>query len=73
MKKAKRIKDIKGDISLGGLKFKHPKTKEICYWHSQWGYENGGAGVWYKKDPASSQVFTIQLKSLKEALNFELA
>lgn len=72
-KTIRRIKDLVGDRSLGGLKFKHPETGEICYWRSQWAYPGGQAGVWYSKEPQATQVFTIFLKDLEEALEFELA
>jgi hypothetical protein len=72
-KKTKRIKDIDpsaGFRSLSGLKFYLPGTNEAVYWYSQWNYSNGKAGVWYKKDLMSGQIFPLQLDSLEEALDF---
>lgn len=70
--KTMKIKDLDGRKSLGGQRFKHPETGETCYWVSQWGYETGKAGVWYRKDPLSHAVFPIYLNNLKEALEFEV-
>jgi len=71
-KKKKRIKDLPRKQSLGGVRFYHPETGEICIWFSQWGYPDGQAGVWYKTDPQSSRIFPLVLKNLKEALEFVL-
>ncbi|MEK6880183.1 MAG: hypothetical protein AABY22_11265 [Nanoarchaeota archaeon] len=65
--KIKTINDLPRNISLGGLKFKHPETGEACYWRSQW-----QKGVWYKKDLTSSQIFPLFVNDLKEALKFEV-
>jgi hypothetical protein len=70
MTKNKKIKDLPEGISLGGVKFHDPKTGTKGYWFSQWGYEDGKAGVWWKKDMKSTQVFPIFLDNLKEALEF---
>jgi hypothetical protein len=72
-KKTKRINDLPSNTSLDGVRFKHPETGEVCIWASQWGYPNGEAGVFYKKEGNPTQLFTIQLKDLQEALQFELA
>lgn len=66
------LKDLQKNITLTGVKFRDPKTKTVGYWYSQWGYEEGEAGVWYKKDMKSGQVFPLFLKNLKEALDFEV-
>lgn len=71
-KDVKRIKDLPKDISLGGVRFKHPTTGTPVYWWSQWGYEGGKAGVWFKHDLKSSAVFPIFLNDLSEALEFEV-
>lgn len=68
----KKIKDLDSKISLGGIKFKHPETGEVCIWISQWGYSDGKAGVWYKKDKNSNQIFPLFLDKLEEALEFEV-
>jgi hypothetical protein len=67
-----KIKDLPKDESLGGVRFKHPETAEICIWQSQWGYPDGKAGVWYKTDSASSKIFPLFLDNLQEALEFEV-
>jgi len=71
-KKVIKIKDLPKGKSLGGIKFKHPLTKEVCIWVSQWGYEDGKAGIWYKTDEKSSQVFPLFLDKLEEALEFKV-
>jgi len=68
----KKIKDLPPNISLRGVKFRDPKTKTTGYWYSQWGYENGKAGVWYKPDMSKGQIFPLFLDDLKEALEFEV-
>lgn len=50
-----KIKDIKGD--LRGLKFYLPTTGDAVYWWSSWGYPDGEAGIWYKEDMDSSQIY----------------
>jgi hypothetical protein len=73
MKKAKmKIKDLPPNISLQGVKFHDPKTKTTGYWFSQWGYMDGKAGIWWKKDIKSTQTFPLFLDNLKEALEFEV-
>ena len=67
-----KIKDLPKDINLGGVKFKHPETGEVCIWASQWGYSDGKAGVWYKSDEKSTRVFPLFLNKLEEALEFEV-
>jgi len=67
-----KIKDLKDGSVLKGVKFLHPDTGAVCIWHSQWGYPDGGAGVWYKKDVNSTQVFALTLDNLKETLEFEV-
>ncbi len=70
----KKIKDLDGDRSLLGLKFKHPKTNEICIWKSQWGDKDGKAGVFFHKpgDQPPGRVYPIFLNKLEEAMEFEL-
>jgi hypothetical protein len=67
-----RIKDLPPNQSLGGVRFRHPQTGAICIWLSQWGYKDGKAGVWYKTDDKSSQVYPLPLDKLEEALDFEV-
>lgn len=67
-----KIKDLPDDVDLGTVWFKHPDTGEKCLWYSQWGYEKGAAGIFYKKDVKSTQMFTLHLKNLKEALKLEV-
>jgi hypothetical protein len=68
----KKIKDLPPGISLRGVKFRDPKTRTTGYWYSQWGYEDGEAGVWWKSDMNSGSMFPLCLKNLKEALEFEV-
>ena len=67
-----KIEDLPRDKSLGGIKFRHPETGEVCYWVSQWGYPDGKAGVWYKTDLGSTRIFPLFLDKLEEALEFEV-
>lgn len=71
-KEKKKIKDLPPNISLGGVKFHDPKTGTTGYWSSQWGYEDGKAGIWWKKDMKATQVFPLFLDNLREALEFEV-
>lgn len=66
-----KIKDLPKDGNLRGIKFHDPKTGTTGYWYSQWGYPDGKAGVWYKTDMKSTQIFPLFLDDLKEALEFE--
>jgi len=68
----KKIKDLPPNASLGGIRFRDPKTGTVGYWSSQWGYPDGKAGIWYRTDPKSTQVFPLFLDDLKEALEFEV-
>lgn len=72
MKKVKRIKDLPPNISLRGVKFCDPKTGTTGFWYSQWGYPDGKAGIWWKKDMKSTEIFPLFLDDLKEALNFKV-
>ncbi len=65
-----KLKDLPQDINLRGVKFHDPKTGTTGYWYSQWGYEGGKAGVWWKKDMESGSIFPLFLDDLKEALEF---
>ena len=67
-----RIKDLPPNQPLGGVRFNHPQTGAICIWHSQWGYKEGKAGVWYKTDEKSSQVYPLALDKLEDALELEV-
>ncbi len=71
-KEVKRIKDLPPNINLRGVKFKDPKTGTTGYWYSQWGYEDGKAGVWYKSDMSKERIFPLFLDELEEALEFEV-
>ncbi len=69
-----KIKDLPKDKNLKGVRFKHPKTGEVCIWYSQWGYPDGKAGVWYKKpeDKNSDKIYPLCLDSLEEAFEFKV-
>jgi len=68
---ATRIKDLPPNASLGGVKFRAPDGT-VGYWSSQWGYPDGKAGIWYRTDLKSTQVFPLFLDNLREALEFEV-
>ena len=70
--KVLKIKDLRSNISLGGVRFKHPQTGETCIWFSQWGYDGGKAGIFYKTDEESTRIFPLGLDNFKQALEFEL-
>lgn len=65
--KIKTINDLPPDKNLDGVKFKHPETGETCIWRSQW-----NKGIFYKKNAADTQVFTIFVDDLMDALKFEV-
>jgi hypothetical protein len=67
-----KIKDLPGNPNLRGIKFHDPKTGTTGYWYSQWGYPDGKAGIWWKKDMKSGAIFPLFLDDLKEALEFEV-
>ncbi len=72
-----KIKDLPKDQSLEGVKFKVPKGHPECplkvaYWRSQWGYENGKAGVWCCKKANDGRVYPIFLDKLIEVLEWEV-
>ena len=67
----KRIKDLPSNISLTGVHFRTPDGV-TGYWYSQWGYEDGKAGVWYKKDMKSSAMFPYTMDKLIDALEWEV-
>lgn len=69
-----KIKDLPAKSNLGGVKFKHPETGEVCIWKSQWGYPDGEAGVFYAKpnDENKDRIYPLLLKDLRETLEFEV-
>lgn len=73
-----KLKDLpKNYGTLTGIKIKIPKKHPECplkegYWKSQWGYENGNAGVFVTETLISSRIYPIFLNKLKEALEFEV-
>ncbi len=73
-KKAAKMKigDLPKDTNLRGVKFHDPKTGTTGFWYSQWGYPDGRAGVWWKKDMKSGEMCTLFLDDLFEALEFEV-
>jgi len=66
-----KIRDLPKSSALRGTKFKLPTGEEV-YWYSQWGYPDGKAGIWYKKDMKESQVHPFFLDELIEALDYEV-
>ena len=64
-----KIKDLEKDTNLGGLKV---KTHEgvVGYWKSQWGHEDGEAGVWLS-DGKTSRIYPQFLNNIQEALEWE--
>ena len=66
-----KIKDLEKGTSLGGIKVKTPKGV-IGYWKSQWGYDDGGAGVWLS-DGKSSRIYPQFVNKLSDAFEWEIA
>ena len=66
-----KIKDLDKNEFIVGKKV---KTHEgiIGYWHSQWGYPDGKAGVWLKSSPDDTQIYPQFLDKLKDALEWEI-
>ena len=64
----KYVKEHKGN--LGGLRVKTSKGV-IGIWKSQWGYEDGKAGVWLS-DGKTSQIYPQFIDSLKDCLDWEI-
>ena len=67
----KRIKDLDPNQSLSGVRFKGPNG-EKGYWVSQWGYDDGKAGVWYKEKLSDTRIHPIFLDDLREAMEWEV-
>lgn len=67
-----KIKDLPPQTSLTGVHFHDKRSGTKGYWISQWGYENGKAGVWFKRDMKSTNIYPLFLDNLKEALEFEV-
>lgn len=63
-----KIKDLPDNVNLGSVWFKHPETGESCLWVSQWGYPGGKAGVFYRTDEKSNQIFPLCLNKIQDAL-----
>jgi hypothetical protein len=74
--KAMKIKDLPKNATIGGVKVRVPPEikAEIHegYWKSQWGYENGKAGVWLTKKLGDARVYPICIDSLAEVLEWEI-
>lgn len=75
-----KIKDIpKDELPNGeqpnGIRFKHPKSAEICFWVMWFNksdhLDNKGV-LFYKTDPLSTKVYPMFLDSIEEALEFEV-
>ena len=66
-----KIRDLPKNSTLRGVKFKLPTGEEV-YWYSQWGYPDGGAGIWYKKDMKEARVYPFSIDELIEALEYEV-
>ena len=72
-----KIKDLPRDKNLGGIKVivpdGHPEYEfKTGYWVSQWGYPDGKAGVWLKKDLSDRRIYPVFLDKLEEILEWEI-
>jgi len=63
-----KIKDLRPDASLAGVRFVWPGDGKEYYWVSQW-----RAGVWGKTSTVSNRLFPLFVKDLTEALEWDLA
>lgn len=66
-----KIKDLPEETNLGDIIVKTPDGI-IGRWVSQWGYENGKAGVWLRCDEKSNKITPIILDTLEEVLEWEV-
>lgn len=64
-----KLKEHKGN--LGGVKIKTPEGV-IGYWRSQWGYKDGGAGVWLTETLDGSNIYPQFVDNLKDCLEWEI-
>lgn len=62
-----KIKDLKADVSLGGIRFIYPGDGQPYYWYSQW-----QAGVWGKKSLSDSQIHPLFIERLEDVLEWEI-
>lgn len=67
---AMKVKDLESSLSLGSVKIKTPKGV-VGYWKSQWGYDEGKAGVWFT-DGKTSQLYPQFVDSLQDCLEWEV-
>jgi len=62
-----KIKDLPLTASLSGVYFRYPGDGQAYYWVSQW-----GKGIWAKTDRGSQTIYPLFVKSIKEALAWEV-
>ncbi len=73
-----KIRDIPPTENLGGKLIKippeadNPYKLDMGYWFSQWGYPDGKAGIWFKKDMNEKQIYPVFLDNLKDCLDWEI-
>lgn len=61
-----KIKDLKTDISLEGIKVR-TSTGQVGYWKSQW-----SKGVWLNEKIGDTKVVPAFVESLEECLDWEV-
>jgi hypothetical protein len=73
-----KIKNLPPQTNMTGIKIKipdgHPEyDSNTGYWVSQWGYPDGKAGVWLKKNLNETRIYPIFLDKLDEVLEWDVA
>lgn len=67
-----KVKDLKGNPNMSGIKVKTPNGV-VGYWSSQWGYDDGGAGVWLSIKPErGGNIYPQFVDKLKDCLEWEV-
>lgn len=74
-----KISELPPNENLMGKLIKIPLTGKAnphrlkqAYWFSQWGYEDGKAGIWFKKDMTEGRLYPVFLDKLKDCLDWEV-
>ena len=71
-----KIKDLPKNTNMGSIKVRVPANIDCevreGFWHSQWGYPEGKAGVWLKSDINSSRIYPVCIDSLEQCLEWDV-
>jgi len=76
------IAELPKNTNLGNLHVKIPESHQNLklnpyglkegFWKSQWGYDNGRAGIWFNKYPGETKIYPVFLNKLSDCLNWEI-